>query len=362
MCARPDPARTLFRTSHFFQYLATQFLVSIVVICNMLFSVASIAQEVDQADSLPTEIIVTGKQPGPPLWRVRHGDNTLYIFAWLSPIPKDIYWESTRVEQVIAEAQEYITMPDVDVSVSPLVMFNPINLFRGMSLGKKVMRNEDDASLEEVLPADLYRRFSALKTQYFPNNTKIENFRPLVASGQMVSAIQKEAGLVPAGDVGKRIQRLVKRNKNITVTEIEYKMRLEGGFKVIANRVEELMDSIPRDLELSCFERQLNRMEEDLDEMQYRASTWAQGYIEEFKFIPLTGDDDDDCTNMLMVSSEQDTMTEIWAQVSAMWLDAAESALIKNKTSFAVLDFSQLLLDDGLLAQLAARGYQVIEP
>ena len=328
----------------------------------ILFSTVLLVLPVTAQESLPVEIVVPGKQPGPPLWRVRHGDNTLYIFAWLSPIPDNIFWESDRVEQVIADSQEYITQPEVDVSVSPLVLFNPINIFRGMSLGKRVMRNEDKATLEEVLPPQLYARFSLLKTQYFPRNKKIEAMRPLVAGGQMVTAIQKGAGLVPASDVGKKINRLVKRNRDIKVTEVKHEMRLEGGFKAIASRVEELMDSIPRELELSCFERQVTQMEEDIEEMQYRASTWAQGYIQEFKYIPLTGDDDDDCTNMLMVSSEQETVESIWADISGRWLDAAENALQNNSSTFAVLDFSQLLLDDGLLAQLAARGYQVIEP
>ena len=178
----------------------------------------------------------------------------------------------------------------------------------------------------------------------------------------MVSAIQKEAGLVSAEDIGKKIRRLVKKNRNIKTTEIRYKMELEGGFRDIADRVTVLMNSISPELELSCFERQLTKMEEDLDEMQYRASTWAQGYIQEFRFIPLTGDDEDDCTNMLMVSSEKESIEEIWSNVSGMWLDAAENALQNNPTTFAVLDFSQLLLDDGLLARLAARGYNVIEP
>lgn len=326
------------------------------------FSSPVLAQDAAATESLPVEIVVTGKQPGPPLWRVKNGDNTLYIFAWLSPIPKDIFWESLRVEQVIGEAQEYITQPEVDVSISPLVMFNPINIFRGLGMAKRMSRLEDDASLESVLPPETYARFSALKAQYFPDNRKIENWRPLVAGGQMVSTIQKETGLVSAADVGKRINRLVKRNRDIKVTEVKLDMRLEGGFKVIANRVEELMDSIPWELELSCFERQLTQMEEDLEEMQYRASTWAQGYIQEFKYIPLPGDDDDDCVNMLMVSSEQETVAELWGEISGAWLDAAENALKTNTTTFAVLDFSQLLLDDGLLAQLAARGFEVIEP
>lgn len=313
-------------------------------------------------DDVPVEIIVEGKQPGPPMWRVKNGDNTLYIFAWLSPIPDNIFWESQRVEQVIAEAQEYIMMPEADVSVSPLVMLNPLNIVRGMSLGKRLTRNEDKAELSEVLPADLYARFAALKEIYFPRNKKIEKMRPLIAGAQMERIIQEEAGLVPASDVGKRIRRLVKRNRDITVTEVKYEQRLEGGFKDLANRVETMMDSFPRELELSCFERQLSRMEEDLGEMQYRANTWAQGYIQEFKFIPLPGDADDDCTQLIATSSEQDMYEDITTTLESEWLTAAENALAGNTVTFAVLDFSELLLEDGLAAQLRNKGYEVLEP
>jgi hypothetical protein len=333
----------------------------LILIASFLTTGASLST-LAQTDDVPMEIVVIGKQPGPPLWRVKNGDNTLYIFARLSPIPKNITWESQRVAQVIAEADEFISEPDVDVSVSPLVMFNPINIFRGMSLSKRVMRNDNDAALKDVLPPELYARFSALKAQYFPKNRKIENYRPIVAGGQMTSEVQDAADLVPANDVDKQIRRLVKRNRSISTTEIRYDMKIEGGFKVIARRVEELIDSIPHELELSCFERMVTRMEENIEEMQYRASAWAQGYIQEFKYIPLRGDADDDCTNMMMVSSEQETISEIMSIVSNQWLDAAEKALIRNRTTFAVLNVNELLLYDGLLAQLASRGYEVIEP
>jgi len=334
---------------------------NLIALASMTFAAFSFPA-FSQEENLPVEIIVSGKQPGPPMWRVKNGDNTLWIFAWLSPIPKNIFWESDKVEAVIADAQEYITQPDVDLSIPKLVMFNPINIFRGVRLGNRIALNEDKASLEEVLPQALYTRFSVLKSQYFPRNKKLEKYRPLVAGGQMVREIQKETGLVPAEDVDKKIRRLVKRNKDITVTEIKVEMQLEGGFKDLAARIETMMASISRELELSCFERQLSQMEEDLDEMQYRANTWAQGYIQEFRFIPLPGDEEDDCTKLIAFSSEQETYEEVSGTLRAMWLDAAETALIKNKNTFAVLDFSQLLLDDGLLAQLRERGYQVIEP
>ena len=190
-------------------------------------------------------IVVTGKQPGPPLWRVTNEDNTLYIFVWLSPIPKNIFWESQRVEKVIAEAQEYIPLSASNVSISPLVLLNPFNIINGISLGKRITRNADKATLEKVLPTELYQRFSDLKAEYFPNNKKIESMRPYVVSQQLLGLVQNEADLKNDSDVGKKIRRMVRRNRGITVTEVKYDMKLEGGFKTLSQRIENLMNSLP---------------------------------------------------------------------------------------------------------------------
>jgi flavin-binding protein dodecin len=41
------------------------------------------------------------------------------------------------------------------------------------------------------------------------------------------------------------------------------------------------------------------------------------------------------------------------------WLSAAEEALSRNTTTFAVLPVNEVLESDGLIAQLEARGYSV---
>jgi hypothetical protein len=45
-----------------------------------------------------------------------------------------------------------------------------------------------------------------------------------------------------------------------------------------------------------------------------------------------------------------------------MWLEQAQSALARNKVTFAVLPMSQLLRADGYIAKLQARGYDVTPP
>jgi hypothetical protein len=51
-----------------------------------------------------------------------------------------------------------------------------------------------------------------------------------------------------------------------------------------------------------------------------------------------------------------------YTQLSNNWLAAVDSALSKNKSSFAVLPISQLLAADGWLAKLRAQGYSIQEP
>ena len=50
------------------------------------------------------------------------------------------------------------------------------------------------------------------------------------------------------------------------------------------------------------------------------------------------------------------------AQMEAMWLNAAESALKNNTVALAVLPIVQIVSQDGYVAKLRARGYVVQEP
>src|SRR5262245_49164494 len=82
----------------------------------------------------PEVITVTGRLPGPPLWRVNNGDKVLWIFPYLEWIPKDMLWDSERVARRIAESQEALSLPTVDVSFAPSLVMNPINIWRGTRL------------------------------------------------------------------------------------------------------------------------------------------------------------------------------------------------------------------------------------
>jgi len=308
------------------------------------------------------EIIVAGRQPGPPMWRVSSGDNVLWIFPMPDLVPRHMIWDSSSVAAVVADSQEALSMPDVDIEMSKLVMLNPINIIRGIRLGNRIRGNPNEAKLEEVVPDELYVRFSALKAEYFPRHGEIDDMRPVMAAATMAEIVQRENDLVSGDEIGKTIRRLTRRNKDVKHTAIETSLNLDGNFRTLAQRIESMMASLSPEQEVNCFESQLTRMESDLGAARRRANAWALGDIDEFRRIPLLGSEDDVCTGLLLASSEGETLEELLARQNRQWLDAAETALATNRSTFAVLSISTLLRADGPIAQLKAAGYDVREP
>jgi hypothetical protein len=314
------------------------------------------------ADEVPEEIIVVGRQPGPPLWKVSKGANVLWIFPYLSPIPKDMLWESERVERVIAESQEYIGMPHIEADTSPLLLANPINWVRGYRLVKRLQRNPDGSSLEEALAPGVYARYAALKEKYFPREDKFEDMRPLLVGGQMTGLIEEAEGLEDANAILDRIMKLARRNRAMERTNVYVEIPLKGSFGDLAERAETMMESLSPEQEQACFEQQVRHMEEDLANMKSRANTWAQGYVDEFRLIPLVGEESNACIELVMGSSERDMLADGNARIAQAWLAAVDAALAKNASTFAVLDINELLNPNGYLARLRERGYDIREP
>jgi TraB/PrgY/gumN family len=331
-------------------------------LASVVLGLLSTAPVVAQLDT-PEEIVVTGRLPGPALWKVSNGeDHALWIFAYLSPIPRDMIWESERVEKVIAGADEYLEPPGTDVDVSPLVLLNPLTYIRGMRLGKRLSRNPDDKKLDAVLPPALYQRFANLQAKYFPDETDINELRPLFAAQQMAQLVQRKNELGSAQDIMKKIQRLVRRQRGMETTSTEVSVKLEGGYGTLAKRAEAMMDSLPLADEIRCMEFTVTRMESELEAMKSRANSWAQGYVDDFQDVVFRGDENDPCFMLMLATSETATFTELRSRSEQQWLAAASKALATNQSTFAVLNISELITPQGLLAQLKAQGYTVREP
>jgi len=68
----------------------------ILVLLNLLLPTTAHAERKNTDRSLTKpieEIIISGRRPGPPLWQIENGENTLWVFAVVSTMPKSFEWD-----------------------------------------------------------------------------------------------------------------------------------------------------------------------------------------------------------------------------------------------------------------------------
>jgi hypothetical protein len=313
---------------------------------------AAAAGPADSADSpgaAPEQILVVGQKPGPGMWKVSKGDHVLWIFGTYSPLPLKMDWRSHEVETVIGRSQEYLAPPTAAVGLGFFQGVMVLPLLIGIN------DNPNDATLRDVLPADVYARWLPLKEKYLPKHKERE--RPIFVANQLFSAAMKQAGLTTSTDVRKQVEKIVDTRK-LKVTKTTLALPLENARRTVKDFKKSPLD------DTACFSATLTRLETDIDAMRLRANAWAKGDIERIRKLDFV-DHQESCLNVMLNSAavrDNPAFQTAEPRLHAMWLANAEAALAKNTSTFALLSMKEILNPKGLLAALAAKGYAVEQP
>jgi uncharacterized protein YbaP (TraB family) len=320
---------------------------------------AAVAEEAvaEEAVAEPTtfdELLVSGEQPGPGLWRVSRrtedGENVLWILGSYGPLPAKMKWRAAQVERTLAQSQEVIGPATVDADVG---------FFRGVTLLPSLVgirKNPGGETLQELVPPDLYERWLALKRQYLGNDRSVEKWRPIFAAGELYEKAIEDAGLQRSNRVWPVVEKAAKRHK-VPVTRPTVAIPVEKPRDLIREfKQAELED-------LDCFAKTLERLESDLDLMRVRANAWATGDIgtlQELAPVDQVGA----CLSVVTGSDllQSRGLSDLPSRLTAAWLAAAEDALSRNASTLAVLWISEILRPDGIVDQLRAKGYTVEAP
>lgn len=300
------------------------------------------------------EVLVTGQQPGPGLWKVTRPDDAAGHVLWIlgshSPLPKKMRWRSSELEAVLATSQELLAPPSVDADVGPL---GGITLLPSL-IGAR--RNPDDRRLQEVVPADLYLRWLPLKARYLGNDNQVEEWRPIFAAQELYQAALKEHGLVPYEGVWPAVEKLA-RKQRVHITEPMVELKVTKARSAIRE-----FKSMPL-ADVDCFARTLQRLEGDMDLMREQANAWAVGDVPRLqRLAPVARATA--CIGAILDSSllRERGLADVPERVRAAWMAAAEQALVRNASTVAVLSVDELLRPNGFLARLRERGYVVEDP
>lgn len=297
-------------------------------------------------------IVVSGVQPGPGLWKVSKGDHTLWILGTLSPLPKNMTWLARDTEAIVAQSQEVIAPPSVKFN-SGLGMFRTMLL---IPTALKARKNPDGKTLQEVVPADLYTRWTALKARYIGRDSGVESWRPIFAAQELYEAAMRKSGLSQKGVVWPVVEKAAKKN-NVPIVETKLELTIEDPKTALKEFASNSLN------DTDCFAKTLTRIEGDIEAMKARGNAWAVGDMDTLRALPQD-DQYKACMDALAATSvfTRLGLSELRTRVVQVWLQRAEEALNKNPVTFATLPVGKLIEAEGYLAALKAKGYVVEAP
>lgn len=339
-----------------------------------VYAAVAIAQEPDEPAELDT-VLVVGEHPGPGLWKVSNGDHVLWVLASHGPLPKGMKWRSQEIESRIAGSQEVLYGGGVAITPN-------IGLLRGLTLVPAALRASKlpgRKTLADVLPPDSYARWRALRDEYLGKDKDVERLRPAIALGRLRSAAYRKAGLASGPNVYRVVGELREKHKvrRNQLPAAWRTVRFDNARALLKNAARLETPDVP------CFIKAIDGLEEEIELARQRANAWARGDIATLRSLhremSLEETLEENCSRSLMMAlTEGDgadaararkTLADMewhvqWAGVEAEqeWLAAAEAALQKNSSTFALLPLEEVLKAEGVLAKLESRGYQVEEP
>jgi hypothetical protein len=307
-------------------------LLASIVLATCLLSSAVTAQVAE--DGVET-VLVTGEQPGPSLWEITDGEHSLWLLASYAPLPSGMQWKADEVAGIISQAQEVIGPYQASFKVSD-----------SDTLRTKKSR------LKRVLPRKEYARWRALKRKYI-GDIDTENLLPAYAATLLrVSALQR-SGLVYTDDLWTTIYTLAHRHR------VPVSMGHQVRIPVTANSsTAESQQRIGVDYLIET----MDRLENELHTARMNANAWATGDIETLRALAASDQEYAALNAHSWPFLQGDELQAALARTDEKWVQAAEAALRRNVTTFAVLPAYLVFQENGPLAALESRGYVVLEP
>lgn len=293
-------------------------------------------------------VTVRGEQPGPALWEVRRGDHVMWIIGTLAPLPRHAEWQWTKLEQALSRSTELLEAPSARLKMPP-------SLFSRLALQPSAKLNPGGATLQRLLPADMYARWLALRHQYLSDDDALEFMRPIIVAQQLYEKALAADDLTNDIDVADMVEKLARRH----------------GVRVIGVRYELVVTrappskSIDQDQQqgIACMDETMRLVENDLPKLTQRANAWATGDMKTLQELMPAQSYEPCIVSAINGDFERQlNIPDLPQRIEKAWLDAADAALVRNKRTVAILSMEQLLSKDGYLEKLKSLGYNVRQP
>lgn len=318
----------------------------------LLLPLPALATPTGPATPVLETLVVTGVQPGPGLWQVRHGEHTLWIMGTLSPLPQRMEWEPRELDALVAEADRVLAPPRGSVTTG-LGLFGQLRLLPAALRARNL---PEDQRLVDVLPPELYARWQVQKARWIGESPVLERRRPMLAAFELMEEALDDLDLERENIVWRRVERIARREDR-EILHIRVEAKLDDPRQALREFTESGFD------DTACLDATLTRLENDTGTLVERANAWAVG--DTATLLERRFDDELRACMLAVLNTEtakKRGLDNLPQQLVDEWLRVASESLEAKPRTLAVADLRLLLAEDGLLAGLRARGYRVLAP
>ena len=315
------------------------------VIAALLCAGIAVADEqaADSDSEAMEEILVTGEQPGPGLWKVSSGDHVLWILGEIAPQPNKVQWRSKKFEALLEDSQEVL------LDFSGVMWPNKLQ----DDAESRIRKLPAGQTLKDVVSPALYARAEAAR-KFYGTPEQIEVLRPFYAGRRILMSALRKMAMEKRFSASLTVRRLARRAW-IDVTIVDAPGQTH----------EEQLKNIEQGSTVPCLEMLVKIVEDGGTGLRRLANAWSTGDIPALRqLVPLyalqPAHQENQCTVALYGGERR--ANEFVARRTYAWLREAERALRENQSTMAVVSMAELFAPDGYLAGLRARGYKVVEP
>jgi uncharacterized protein YbaP (TraB family) len=308
------------------------------LLAGCLLSIAARAQDV--SPQVMDELVVTGERTGPGMWHVHRGNAHVWILGSMSPLPKGITWRSKQLEQVLDSTNQVLVPKPFEIGIVRVLWL--------LVTERSLLMVGGGKRLKDVMPPNLYARFSVQRAKYTDDSDKWERYRPIIASAFLQQAAFHKVGLSTRLDLGAAVRTLAKKH-NVRVEELKI-----AGVRDVLDALKTMRPAT----ENACVEASLATIERDLPRLVERAHAWADGNIERIEKLHEPSEVD----ACRAAFDEGAGASDLIALVRRTWLDSMEKYLQSGGVTVAVVNTDMLLEKGGLLDELRAQGYDIDTP
>ncbi|MBW8368776.1 MAG: TraB/GumN family protein [Arenimonas sp.] len=310
-----------------------------------------------QPDVVLDELVVTGVQPGPGLWRAmaKDGEGEVWILASLVPLPRAMQWQTAQVESILDTAAEVIAPPGVQADISAGDMLKMASLARAANAATKLPKRR---RLDDVLPPEQYARWRQLRERHFPGDARLDRHRPLFASEELFYEAIRDVGLTRADIAWTRVAELAgQRSLRVVDTTLRYPLAIDrkayrAGIRAVA---ESQVDDV------GCFITTMDTLDASLVHFTRAANAWATGDMP--LLLPMElATPTPPCKPVHDRAMSFQQRPGLRLQSLALWRSAVENALAEKRIALALLPLPDLVAPGGVLDQLRAAGFEVESP